>query len=78
MPVIATNSRNFVRVMKFHMAREGGKRDFAAFQLTPPLGSNMVFKGTPQRASKEACVSLSSRMWGAAGRPRCTKFVVKG
>jgi hypothetical protein len=58
MPEIATKSRNLVRVKKFHIAREGGNRDFAAFQFTPtpPLGSNMVRKGYAQRASKD-CVS---------------------
>lgn len=32
-----------MRVTKFHIAREGGSRDFAAFQFTPPLGKSIVY-----------------------------------
>lgn len=62
MPVMAMNSRNLVRVRKFHIAREGGSRDLADFQVTPPLGSNMVLVWvSAQRASKD-CVSPSARL----------------
>lgn len=51
MPAIATNSRKRVRVRKFHMARLGGNRARALFQVMPvPLGSSMTGAGRPLRA----------------------------
>lgn len=52
MPVTASDSRNLVRVMKFHIAREGGSRARAAFQLTPPFGRSMLGKDTPSGAQR--------------------------
>jgi len=49
-PNTATNSRNRVRVMKFHIALLGGNLARADFQLTPPLGSSMVREVTPSGA----------------------------
>lgn len=62
MPVIAMNSRNLVRVRKFHIAREGGNRDLADFQVTPPLGSNMVLVWVSAQRASKGCVSPSARL----------------
>jgi hypothetical protein len=41
-PVTAIDTRNRVRVNKIRTARHGGNLDRADFQLTPPLGSNIL------------------------------------
>jgi hypothetical protein len=41
-PAKATNNKNRVLVKKIHIARVGGNRDLAAFQLTPPLGRSIA------------------------------------
>jgi len=41
-PIKPTARRNRVRKMKAKMDREGGNRAEAAFQLTSPLGNNMM------------------------------------
>jgi hypothetical protein len=41
-PAKATHSRKRVLVKKIHIARVGGNRDLAAFQLTPPLGRSIA------------------------------------
>ena len=64
MPTTATSSRKRVRVMKFHMARDGGSRARAAFQLTPPLGRSMVsprIYAQRRSLSFSACAASASR-----------------
>lgn len=41
-PAKATHNKNRVLVKKIHITRAGGKRDLAAFQLTPPLGRSIA------------------------------------
>jgi hypothetical protein len=59
-PKIAAKRRNLVRVRKFHMAREGGSRAFAAFQFTPPLGSNMLGRADTPSGVHESTLCLYS------------------